>query len=127
MAQFISNSPKEYEASFRFGFSTNTYDREAYSPAKSVRRRQCRDGHAAPDGRLTTRCHLPFPPKRSRRSSLQTGAEGTHCELTAAHVEVGKFEMLAPDPPLMKFPVVCSRTYVRSLAHDLGQRLVVRI
>jgi tRNA pseudouridine55 synthase len=39
-------------------------------------------------------------------------------------VEIRTFEMLALDPPLMKFRVVCSPgTYVRSLAHDLGQRL----
>jgi tRNA pseudouridine55 synthase len=32
--------------------------------------------------------------------------------------------MLALNPPLMEFRVVCSPgTYVRSLAHDLGQRL----
>src|SRR4051812_24863786 len=28
IAQFISNSPKEYEGEIRFGFATSTYDRE---------------------------------------------------------------------------------------------------
>src|SRR5215510_15275503 len=28
VAQFISNAPKEYEGEIRFGFATNTYDRE---------------------------------------------------------------------------------------------------
>jgi tRNA pseudouridine55 synthase len=44
--------------------------------------------------------------------------------MAASRVEVQKFEIMALEPPLMKFHVVCSPgTYVRSLAHDLGQRL----
>src|SRR5262249_28991940 len=44
--------------------------------------------------------------------------------MAAARVEVREFAMVAFDPPLMRFSVVCSPgTYIRSLAHDLGQRL----
>src|SRR5437016_6791782 len=36
IAQFIPNSPKEYEGEIRFGFATNTYDREGV-PASDER------------------------------------------------------------------------------------------
>jgi tRNA pseudouridine55 synthase len=42
----------------------------------------------------------------------------------AVPVEVQRFELLRFEPPIASFRVVCSGgTYVRSLAHDLGQRL----
>jgi tRNA pseudouridine55 synthase len=42
----------------------------------------------------------------------------------AVDVEVFTFEIQEFEPPRMKFRVVCSSgTYVRSLAHDLGQSL----
>jgi tRNA pseudouridine55 synthase len=42
----------------------------------------------------------------------------------AVPVEVERFELLRFEPPLATFRVVCSAgTYVRSLAHDLGQQL----
>jgi tRNA pseudouridine55 synthase len=45
-------------------------------------------------------------------------------ELAAVEIAVQVFEILDLQPPLMKFRVVCSPgTYVRSLAHDLGQRI----
>ena len=45
-------------------------------------------------------------------------------EMPAVRVEIRDFQITSFDPPLMKFRVVCSPgTYVRSLAHDLGQRL----
>jgi tRNA pseudouridine55 synthase len=43
-------------------------------------------------------------------------------ELPTAKVHVESFEILSMSPPYMTFRVICSPgTYVRSLAHDLGQ------
>src|SRR5688572_33324646 len=35
MGQFITNSPKEYEGEIRFGFSTDTYDREGTATSEA--------------------------------------------------------------------------------------------
>src|SRR5262249_53200908 len=44
--------------------------------------------------------------------------------IAASRVEIDAFDFVDLDGSLMKFRVVCSPgTYVRSLAHDLGQRL----
>ena len=43
-------------------------------------------------------------------------------EIAPVRIGVEQFELLGLEPPFAKFRVVCSGgTYVRSLAHDLGQ------
>src|SRR5437588_3237812 len=43
-------------------------------------------------------------------------------EIAPVQIEVEQFELLDFEPPFAKFRVVCSGgTYIRSLAHDLGQ------
>src|SRR5262249_42855091 len=45
-------------------------------------------------------------------------------KMAAVRVEIREFDSLVFEPPFMKFRVVCSPgTYIRSLVHDLGQRL----
>src|SRR6185295_7703681 len=57
-------------------------------------------------------------------ASYKLARKGHRIEASPVPVEVHKFEITALDPPLMQFRVVCSGgTYIRSLAHDLGQKL----
>jgi tRNA pseudouridine55 synthase len=45
-------------------------------------------------------------------------------EIAPSRVQIERFDMIELNPPWMTFRVVCSPgTYIRSLAHDLGQRL----
>ena len=56
--------------------------------------------------------------------SYKLARRGMPIQSPAVPVEVERFELLSFDPPLATFRVVCSAgTYVRSLAHDLGQQL----
>jgi tRNA pseudouridine55 synthase len=125
VAQFIPKSPKEYEGEIRFGFSTNTYDRDG-SPTSEERPFEG-DVEAAM-GSLTGEIEQVPPPFSAKKiggvPAYKLARRNQSVEITAARVEVEEFQMLALDPPRMKFRVVCSPgTYVRSLAHDLGQRL----
>lgn len=128
MGQFLSNSPKAYTGTIRFGFSTNTYDREG-TPASEERPLNSPENEIkAAMGSLTGTLEQ-IPPSFSAKKiggvpSYKLARKGRPVEIAPARVEVYEFEMTGLEPPAMTFRVVCSPgTYVRSLAHDLGQRL----
>jgi tRNA pseudouridine55 synthase len=128
MGQFIPNSPKEYTGQIRFGFSTNTFDREG-SPTSEERPLQSSRGEIEEAmSSLTGRLDQIPPPFSAKKiggvPSYKLARKNRPVEMAPAQVEVQQFEMLEFNPPLVKFRVMCSPgTYVRSLAHDLGRAL----
>jgi tRNA pseudouridine55 synthase len=128
MARFLPGSPKEYEGEIRFGFSTNTYDREGTptSEEKPFDADPVKVGEAMENLRgVFDQVPPPFSAKKvGGVPSHKLARRDQAIELQAVRVAVERFEVLALEPPRMRFRVVCSPgTYVRSLAHDLGQRL----
>jgi tRNA pseudouridine55 synthase len=125
IAQFIPNAPKEYEGEIRFGFATNTYDRGGI-PTSIERPVEGNVEEAMMD--LTGTLDQIPPPFSAKKiggePAYKLARKNRAVKIAAARVEVREFAMVAFDPPLMKFRVICSPgTYIRSLAHDLGQRL----
>jgi tRNA pseudouridine55 synthase len=123
MLQFIPNTPKEYEGEIRFGFATDTYDRNG-SPT-SVEVPLEGDLHAGMAALVGALDQVP-PPFSAKKiggvPAYKLARRNQAPELKASRVEVETFEILSLNPPLLRFRVVCSPgTYVRSLAHDLGQ------
>jgi tRNA pseudouridine55 synthase len=129
LAQFLPNAPKEYEGEIRFGFATATYDRlgTPTTPEQTVVGDVV--GDVESEMRRLTGIMDQVPPPFSAKKiggvpAYKFARRNQSVEMSASSVEVQRFDLLAFDPPLMKFQVVCSPgTYVRSLAHDLGQRL----
>jgi tRNA pseudouridine55 synthase len=125
ITQFIPNSPKEYDGEIRFGFATSTYDREG-SPITEERPLEG-NIEAAIQAFIGFIDQVPPPfsaKKIGGKPAYKFARKNRTIEMAAVRVEVRDFQMTSFDPPLMKFRVVCSPgTYVRSLAHDLGQRL----
>jgi tRNA pseudouridine55 synthase len=125
IAQFIPNAPKEYEGEIRFGFATNTYDRGGI-PTSTERPIE---GNVEETMKALTGTLDQIPPPFSAKKiggapAYKLARKNREVKMAPARVEVRKFAMVGFDPPLMTFRVVCSPgTYVRSLAHDLGQRL----
>jgi tRNA pseudouridine55 synthase len=125
LAQFLPNAPKEYEGEIRFGFATNTYDRQGTptTPERPL------EGDIEAEMHRLTGVQEQIPPPFSAKKiggvpAYKFARKNHNIEMAASRVEIQKFEITALAPPLMKFRVVCSPgTYVRSLAHDLGQRL----
>jgi tRNA pseudouridine55 synthase len=129
IAQFIASSPKEYEGELRFGFSTNTYDREGTPTSEERAAVALLWGDvAAAIGELTGKLDQ-LPPQFSAKKidgvrAYKLARKNDAVEMKPARIEVYEFVILALEPPRMKFRVVCSPgTYIRSLAHDLGQLL----
>ena len=128
IGQFISNAPKEYTGTVRFGFSTTTYDREGAGTSEERRLDTTAEAVELTMRSLTGAIHQIPPPFSAKKiggvPSYRLARKGRSVEMPAVGIVVDAFEMTAFAPPLMEFRVVCSPgTYVRSLAHDLGQLL----
>jgi len=125
IAQFVPSFPKEYEGEIRFGFATDTYDREGIPTSEE----RPLEGSVEAAMRTLTGDLNQVPPSYSAKKiggvpSHKLARRNEAVEIAPSRVEVRMFEMLSLTPPLMTFRVVCSPgTYVRSLAHDLGQIL----
>jgi tRNA pseudouridine55 synthase len=128
LAQFIPGSPKIYEGEIRFGFATNTYDRQG-TPTSDEKPVQGNVGDIeAAVGTFTGTFDQTPPPFSAKKigsvPSYKFARKNRAVELPPAKVYVESFQILSMDLPYMTFRVTCSPgTYVRSLAHDIGLRV----
>src|SRR5687767_5489642 len=110
MGQFISASPKEYEGEIRFGFSTNTYDREGTPTSEEKPFAARKLGEAM--GSLTGAFDQVPPPFSAKKvggvPSHKLARKNRAVELAAVRVEVDRFEILTLEAPFMRFRVICS-------------------
>src|SRR5262245_7297883 len=118
-SQFLPNSPKAYEGEIRFGFATNTYDRDGV-PTTEERPLQ---GNVEEAIQALTVILNQVPPPFSAKKiggvpAYKFARKNRALEMAAVPVEVRVFEALDFAPPLLRFRVVCSPgTYIRSLVH----------
>jgi tRNA pseudouridine55 synthase len=128
LAQFLPNSPKEYDGELRFGFSTTTYDRDG-SPTSPEKPLSGTAEEIRQVMRSLTGTIEQIPPSFSAKKiggvpSYKLARSDQSIGMAPATVKIDRFDLLTLTPPLAKFQVTCSAgTYVRSLAHDLGQKL----
>jgi tRNA pseudouridine55 synthase len=128
VAQYLPNSPKDYSGEIRFGFSTNTYDREG-SPTSEEKplasgAREIREAMQSLTG-ILNQTPPPFSAKKiGGIPSYKLARKNQPVEIQPVRIEVQEFDLIGFEAPFARFRVVCSPgTYVRSLAHDLGQKL----
>ena len=126
LAQFYTASEKTYDGSIRFGFATDTYDAEGEpaGPAQAVtlsfdqvRQLACRF-----QGTIE-QMPPPFSAKKIQGVPAYKLAR-KHAEVTLkpVQVEVKEFEILRVENDRASFRArVASGTYMRSVAHDMGQ------
>ncbi|OLC97836.1 MAG: tRNA pseudouridine(55) synthase TruB [Acidobacteria bacterium 13_1_40CM_4_58_4] len=128
LAQFYAASEKTYQGVIRFGFATDTYDAEGEpaGPAQIVKvsLEQLRE-LAAPFCGLIEQMPPPFSAKKIHGVPAYKLAR-THKDvpLKPIRVEIKEFEILGVEGDRASFRArVASGTYMRSVAHDLGQQL----
>jgi tRNA pseudouridine55 synthase len=128
IGRFLATSPKEYIGKIRFGFATTTCDREG-EPTGPEQAFEHSEEKVARAMSTLTGAYEQKPPLISAKKlggvpSYKLARRGVPVEPIPVPVEVFAFELTSFTPPLAGFRVVCSSgTYVRSLAHDLGQQL----
>jgi len=128
LAQFYNDADKRYEGVIRFGFATDTYDAEGEpaGPPKpvSIALEQLKEAAARFTGHLE-QTPPPFSAKKiGGVPAYKLARKKQEVELKAKPVEVKEFEIVSWDGERARFKAwVSSGTYVRSLAHELGQVL----
>jgi tRNA pseudouridine55 synthase len=127
-AQFYLKSRKAYEGTIRFGFSTDTYDATGQPSSEAVPAALEASGLEGYFRQFTGRLLQTPPPYSAKRvggvRAYQLARQHKPVNLTPVEVEIYALELLSFEGERVQFAVECSGgTYVRSLAHDLGQKL----
>jgi tRNA pseudouridine55 synthase len=128
LVQFYGGRRKRYTAGFRFGFATDTYDSDGESQgpdtAPTLDRELLERWAAERIGRFEQ-----VPPSFSAkkihgRPAYELARKKQPVELKAVEVELFEYRLTEIDGSIARFVIECSSgTYIRSLAHEMGQRL----
>jgi tRNA pseudouridine55 synthase len=128
LSQFYSGSEKRYEGTIRLGIATDTYDADG-DPVGSEQKvevslEELQSAVRGFVGRLP-QTPPPFSAKKIKGVPAYKLARSNHpVELKPVEVEVFEFDVRELSGPEATFSCrVSSGTYVRTLAHDLGQTL----
>jgi tRNA pseudouridine55 synthase len=128
LAQFYLSSEKTYEGSIRFGFSTDTYDAEGEptsTPVNVTPSREELDALAGKFRGMISQTPPPFSAKKIKGiPAYRLARKQEEVRLEAVQVEIKEFEILSIEAQQARFRArVGSGTYMRSVAHDMGQML----
>jgi tRNA pseudouridine55 synthase len=131
LAQFLSSDQKEYEARVRFGIATDTYDAVGQPIETGARNSGAAPGAASIEAALEefrgTYPQMPPPfsaKKVSGTPAYKLARARSDVALEAVPVTVYSLELTSVREDAADLRIVCSSGfYVRTLAHDLGERL----
>jgi len=128
LAQFYTSAEKVYEGTIRFGFATDTYDAEgepATAPKEVSLSREDVEALAARFRGVIEQTPPPFSAKKIHGvPAYKLARKQKEVILKPVQVEIKEFEILAVEAASARFRArVASGTYMRSVAHDMGQLL----
>jgi tRNA pseudouridine55 synthase len=126
--EYLADADKAYLARVTFGVETDTYDAEgrvmAERPIEDITPQRLEAALAAFRGPLLQRPPAYSAVSVGGRRLYDLARRGHAVEAPARPVEIARLELVSWAPPEAVLEVECSKgTYVRSLAHDLGQTL----
>ena len=128
LCQFYEHSDKAYEGTIRLGFATDTYDADGDAltlPRElKVTLEEVRNVAAGFVGRLQ-QIPPPFSAKKIKGvPAYKFARKKQDVELKPVEVEVTELSIVGMEDDLVEFRSrVSSGTYIRSIAHELGQKL----
>jgi tRNA pseudouridine55 synthase len=128
LCQFYDRSEKAYEGTIRFGIATDTYDADGdpSGPPQEVKvtLEGIRDAAVGFVGKLQ-QVPPPFSAKKIKGvPAYKLARKKQDVQLEPVEVEVKELTMVGLEGDMAMFRCqVSSGTYVRSIAHDLGQTL----
>jgi tRNA pseudouridine55 synthase len=128
LAQFYTASEKAYEGMIRFGFATDTYDADGVAIAPSQTVKPSFEEVVAIAAGFTgfiEQMPPPFSAKKIQGVPAYKLARGHKpVDLKAVRVEIKELEILQVENDCARFQAhVASGTYLRSVAHDMGQKM----
>jgi len=128
LAQFYLGSAKTYEGTIRFGFSTDTYDAEGEptsAPTNPALSREAVESTAGKFRGVISQTPPPFSAKKIKGvPAYKLARKQKEVRLEPVQVEIKEFEILSTEADRAHFRArVGSGTYMRSIAHEMGQAL----
>ncbi len=124
--QHFMGLPKSYEGTLRLGDTTPSYDAETEvdrrRPWQHVTGALLEEARASLTGEIVQRAPMYSAVKVGGERLYKKARPGETVERPPRYVTVHTFALTGRDGPDVRFRVDCSKgTYIRSLAHDLGQ------
>lgn len=127
LSEYVSASDKRYQAIIRLGASTDTYDADGRVTSQAPVNITEEQFEVALQQFVGEIEQVPPPysaVKVKGRKAYEMAREGEEVDLEPRKIQVYNLELLEWAPPEAVIDVYCSSgTYVRSLAHDLGNVL----
>lgn len=127
LTQFLLNADKRYWTVFRLGQSTTTYDSEGEVTATRPVNAGRRDIERALErfrGEIEQVPPMYSAIKHQGEALYKLARAGVEIEREPRQVTIHEIKLLGLENDLLTLEIACSKgTYVRSLAHDLGEAL----
>jgi len=127
LSEYLLEKDKRYQARVRFGQATNTYDADGTITATSEAlptREQVEAALAQFRGLIRQRPPAFSAIKRGGQKAYELARRGETVELEPRPITIYQLQLIEWSPPECVLEVHCmAGTYIRSLAHDLGQAL----
>ena len=128
VVEYLSETDKSYRAIVRLGVATDTYDASGTvtgtADASGVTREQVEAALGAFRGRIQQTPPMFSALKSAGRPLYALAREGKTVERKMRAVTIHRLNLTGWDPPELTLEIDCSKgTYIRSLAHDLGEAL----
>ena len=130
LVPFLESGKKEYEAALHLGVTTDTQDREG----RVLRSTDIADYDLSPQhikavlqhfrGRIMQRPPMYSALKKNGEPLYKLARRGEEAERSLREVEIYELQVTEIDPPVLRLQIECSKgTYVRTVAHDIGEEL----
>ena len=128
LAQFFASGDKKYDARVRFGWATDTYDCQGSVISDAVEPKFTREQLEAAFAHYRGTLKQTPPPFSAKKiagtPAYKLARKQMPVELAPVEVQVFALELDEFDGRTARIRVHCSAgTYVRSIAHEAGQRL----
>jgi len=128
VSEYLMELPKVYRAHIALGMATDTYDAEGkptfVGDFGNITEQQLREALQSFIGPIQQTPPAFSAVKVRGQPAHRLARKGQLPVLKPRPVRVDRIELLQFQPPLLELEVACGKgTYIRTLAHDLGQRL----
>lgn len=127
LSEYLLGQDKRYEAAVRLGQETNTYDAEGEIVAEkpvTVDREAIETALTHFRGSISQVPPMFSAVKKGGRPLYELARKGVEVERPSREITIYRLDLVDWTPPHLHLDVTCSSgTYIRSLAHDLGQLL----
>jgi tRNA pseudouridine55 synthase len=130
LSEYAMNSTKQYRATVHLGIETDTYDTEgqiiAQTDASHISREQVETAFQPFIGDIQQVPPIYSAIKKDGKKLYELARKGQEIELESRSVSIHNITLEEWNPPHFILDVTCGAgTYIRSLAHDIGENLAV--